>query len=287
MKIKNNSGQAVLVVLLSLSVVLVIVLYIMSRSVTDLSLSIKDEDALRAFSAAEAGVERALVIGNSSGTIDSAQFSANVSSFGQGETEVVYPFDLKSGENAVFWFNRSSDPNKFSGTSIKFCWGDRGTIASSATAPAIEATFFYTNTPNDFTTARVARAVLDPNTSRTSSNYFNLGTDSNCTIKDEDFEFQTTLDLDASLPTGLGIANSSVPEVLQYVIVRFLYNTDQGHKVGMDVTGNSSILPSQGEKVISDGSFGDSNRRIEVYQMYSEVPPIFNSAVFSASGIVK
>lgn len=286
-KNKFNSGQAVLVVLLSLSVVLVIVLYIMSRSITDLSLSVKDEDSLRAFSAAEAGVERALVIGNSSGTIDSAEFSANVSGFGQGATEVVYPMDLKSGENAVFWFSRTSDPNKFSGTSIKFCWGDRGTVSSTATAPAIEATFFYTSTPNNFTTARVARAVLDPNTSRTSSNYFASATDSNCTIDNQDFEFQATLDLDASIPTGLGITNSAVPEVLQYAIVRFLYNTDKGHKVGIDVTGNSSVLPSQGEKVISDGSFGDSNRRIEVYQMYSEVPPIFNSAVFSASGIVK
>lgn len=287
MNFRYQKGQAVLVVLLSLSVVLVIVLFIMSRSVTDLSLSVKDEDALRAFSAAEAGVERALVIGNSSGEFDSAQFSANVSQFAQGETEVVYPVSLKSGENATFWFSRPNDANKFTGTSIKYCWGDVGTGSLEATTPAVEVTVYYTQTPSDFSTTRVARAVLDPNTSRTSSNYFDSAQDQNCTIGDTSFEFQTTLDLDASLPTGLGIANSDVPEVLQYSTVKLLYNTDKGHKVGIDVTGNGSVLPSQGEKVVSDGSFGDSNRRIEVYQMHSEVPPVFNNAIFSAAGIVK
>ncbi len=284
---KNTSGQAVLVVLLSLSVVLVIVLYIMSRSVTDLSLSVKDEDALRAFSAAEAGVERALVIGNSSGEVGSAQFNANVTQFAQGETEVVYPMSLKSGENATFWFSRPSDANKFSGTQIKYCWGETGTSNSTQTTPAIEVTIFYTSTPNDFTTLKVARAVLDPYVSRTSSNYFVQGLSQSCTIGDETFAFQTTLDLDAALPTGLGITSSSVSEVLQYATVKFLYNTDKGHKVGIDVTGNSSVLPSQGEKIISTGSYGDSNRKVEVYQMYSEVPPVFNNAIFSSSGIVK
>src|SRR3990167_8727041 len=96
-KAKNNSGQAVLIVLLSLSVVLIIVLYIMSRSITDISLSSKEEDSMRAFSAAEAGIERALVIGNSIDptTIGSASFSADVSSFGSGLDKLVYPFSLK------------------------------------------------------------------------------------------------------------------------------------------------------------------------------------------------
>src|SRR3989338_9963487 len=99
---RNQKGQAVLIVLLSLSVVLIIVLYIMSRSITDISLSSKEENSMRAFSAAEAGIERALVIGTGqSGGFDNANFSANVSEFGQGEDEVVYPISLKSGEIAT------------------------------------------------------------------------------------------------------------------------------------------------------------------------------------------
>ena len=278
----NQKGQAVLIVLLSLSVVLIIVLFIMSRSVTDISLSVKEEDSLRAFSAAEAGVERALVIGNSSGTIDSATFDANVTAFAEGSTEVVYPLSLKSGENATFWFLRVGEATNYTGSQIKYCWGDLGTTASSADSPAIEVTIYYTTTPNDLTTLRTARAVLDPNSSRRASNNFSSATDSNCTIGTDTFEYQTVLNLGS-----LGISGYATAGVLQYSTVKILYNTSIAHKIGIDVSGTGSSLPSQGDVITSGGSFGNSNRKVEVYQLHPEVPPVFANAIFSTSGIVK
>lgn len=277
-----ESGQAVLIVLLSLSVVLIVVLYIMSRSVTDISLSTKEEDSLRAFSAAEAGVERALVIGNSSGTIDSANFNANVTSFAQGAAEVVYPLSLKSGENATFWFSRQGEGTHFTGSQIKYCWGDLGTSITTAETPALEVTIYYTTTPNNLSTLRIARATLDPNTSRRGTNSFGVGNDSTCAIGTDQFEFQSTLNLGS-----LGISGFATPNVLQYSTAKILYNTTTAHKIGIDVNGTGSSLPSQGNKVTSDGSFGSSNRSVEVYQLHPEVPPIFANAIFSTSGIVK
>ncbi|MEK7168759.1 MAG: hypothetical protein AAB778_01990 [Patescibacteria group bacterium] len=279
---KNIKGQAVLIVLLSLSVVLIVVLYIMSRSVTDISLSTKEEDSLRAFSAAEAGVERALVIGNSSGTIDSANFNANVTSFARGATEVVYPLSLKSGENATFWFSRSGEGTHFTGSQIKYCWGDLGTSITTAETPALEVTIFYTTTPNNLTTLRIARATLDPNTSRRGTNSFGVGNDSTCTIGTDQFEFQSTLNM-----ASLGISGFATANVLQYSTAKILYNITTAHKIGIDVNGTGSSLPSQGSKIISDGSFGNSNRKVEVYQLHPEAPPIFANAIFSTSGIVK
>lgn len=279
---KNQSGQAVLIVLLSLSVVLIIVLFIMSRSVTDLSLSVKEEDSLRAFSAAEAGVERALVIGNSSGTIDSANFSANVTAFAEGATEVVFPLSLKSGDNATFWFSRPGEVTKFTGSQVKYCWGDTGTNAGGADTPALEVTIYYTTTPNDLTTLQIARATLDPNSSRRASNNFGVGQNSACTVGSESFAFQGTLNL-----ASLGISGYATAGVLQYSTARILYSTTVTHKIGIDVTGTSSTLPSQGEKIVSDGSFASSNRKVEVYQLHPEVPPVFANAIFSTSGIVK
>lgn len=279
---KNIKGQAVLIVLLSLSVVLIIVLFIMSRSITDLSLSVKEEDSLRAFSAAEAGVERALVIGNSSGTIDSASFDANVTSFAEGATEVVYPLSLKSGENATFWFSRAGETTNFTGSQIKYCWGDLGTVSSNNDSPAIEVTIYYTTTPNDLTTLQIARATLDPNSSRRTQNNFSSATDSNCTIGTDVFEYQSTLNL-----ASLGISGYATAGVLQYSTAKILYNTTTAHKIGIDVSGTGASLPSQGNLIASDGSFGGSNRKIEVYQLYPEAPPIFANAIFSTSGIVK
>jgi len=57
---RNNSGQAVLVVLFIMVVVLTITLSLLSHSVTDVSISKDEEEAVRAFSAAEAGIEEAL-----------------------------------------------------------------------------------------------------------------------------------------------------------------------------------------------------------------------------------
>ena len=116
MKFRNQKGQAVLVVLLSLSVVLIVVMFVVSRSVTDISLSTKEEDSLRAFSAAEAGVERALVIGtDQGGDFGDASFNAAVTSFATGSNSVVYPISLKSGETATFWFSRQDESAHFTG----------------------------------------------------------------------------------------------------------------------------------------------------------------------------
>ncbi|HCR35764.1 hypothetical protein A2130_00575 [Candidatus Woesebacteria bacterium GWC2_33_12] len=281
MKSRNNegpayrqAGQAVLIVLLSLSVVLIIVLYIMSRSVTDLSLSSKEEDSLRAFSAAEAGIERALILGSTGPSeIGGANFEANVSSFGQGETSVVYPVSLKSGEIAVFWFAPHQGvvgDSQFDGNQVTFCWGDSDTPVDGF-APAIELTVYY----GDISNLQIARAVFDPNSARAESNGFD-SVNSNCTIENEDFEFETNVNL-----ASLG-ANSD----LKYANVRILYNTTVAHKIGIDVTG-FGLLPSQGNKVISSGSFGGANRKIEVYETYKVAPPIFENSIFSASGVVK
>ena len=61
---RNQHGQALLIVLLTLAVTLTVVLSVVSRSVTDITVSTYEEDALRAFSAAEAGIEEALLKGS-------------------------------------------------------------------------------------------------------------------------------------------------------------------------------------------------------------------------------
>jgi hypothetical protein len=271
LKNKNNQrGQAVLIVLLSLSVVLIIVLYIMSRSVTDISLSNKEEDSMRAFSAAEAGVERALVVGSVGDTqLGDANFSASVTDFGKGQAEVVYPVGIRSGEIATFWFSRPSEP-AFTGSQAKICWG----IAESASEPpAVEITVFHTVSG----AARIARATLDPNTGRTATNKFGVATVSPCTIDGQSFLYQTTINF-----TSLG--------QLQFMTVKPLYNTTLATKVGIDVSGSTgtyTLLPSQGKKVNADGSFADANRSIEVYQLYPVAPSVFMNAVYSSTGLSK
>lgn len=277
---RNQSGQAVLIVLLSLSVVLVVVLYIMSRSVTDISLSSKEDDSMRAFSAAEAGIERALVIGSDIGStvIGDARFTADVSSFGSGQTVFTYPLGLKSGEIATFWFNRPAETS-FVGNQVKVCWGAAGSSNSTSTTPAVEIAVYYKSTTNIY---NVLRTVLDPNSGRTVTNKFGLATTSACSVNGENFAFQTTVNF-----ATLGIANYATAGALQYMTVMPLYNDTVDSKIGIDVSGTGSLLPSQGQSVSADGTSGSSSRRIEVYQLHPVTPPVFMNAIYSSTGITK
>lgn len=279
-KIKHLKGQAVLIVMLSLSVVLIVVLYIMSRSITDITLSTKEENSLRAFSAAEAGIERALVFAtNQNGGFDNATFDARVSNFAQNANTVIYPFALKSGEIATFWFFRPSE-TPFIGNQVKVCWGIAGTSASTAQTPAVEITVFYRTPAGVY---QVARKSLDPNSGRTvGTNNFAIASAAPCTIASESFAFQDTVNF-----ASLGIASYATPGVLQFMTVKPLYNTTLAHEIGIDVSGSGSLLPSQGIKVVSDGTFSDSNRSIEVFQLHPTVPAVFMNAIFSSSGIVQ
>lgn len=57
---KNQSGQIALVILLIMVVILTIGLSLAARSITDIRISQDEKEAVRAFSAAEAGIEEAL-----------------------------------------------------------------------------------------------------------------------------------------------------------------------------------------------------------------------------------
>jgi len=272
MKNKNLKGQAVLIVLLSLSVVLIIVLYIMSKSITDISLTSKEENSMRAFSAAEAGIERALVIGSDIGntTIGDASFTADVSGFGTGQSSLVYPLSLKSGEIANFWFARPTEVS-FSGNQVRVCWGLIGTSNSNSETPALEVSVFYRTAGGAY---QISRVSLDPNSGRTVTNNFSIASTSACTIGGVNFAFQNTVSL-------AGLTN------LQFMTVKPLYNVNTSHKIGIDVSGTGSLLPSQGIKVNSDGSFGGSNRSIEVFQLHPVVPSVFMNSIYSSTGITK
>ena len=293
----SRSGQALLLVLLSMAVVLTVVLSILSRSITDVSVTTREEEALRAFSAAEAGVEQSLVIGTGLGEtqIGEATFRTTVTSAVASAKEFASPAGLFSGESLTFWLVGHDDSGDlvcdathscFTGSQIKICWGKAGTPGDSVQTPAIEASIYYDRTPGNDATVRIARITTDPNTVRAASNHFS-GTDgATCTTAGENFAFSKTINF-----AGLGIpaAVYQTQDGLQYLKVRMFYNTGETQPVGILVTaaaGNGN-LPSQGLRISSVGVSGDVNRSIDVFEGYSEAPSIFDASVFSLGGLTQ
>jgi hypothetical protein len=290
----SSSGQALPLVLLSMSVVLTIVLSILARSTVDIGVSTRSEESVRAFSAAEAGIEQALVAGELSGAVGSATFDAHVSNFSSGVSEFILPSSIYSGESAIVWFTSHDDDGNlvcdaenpcFTGSQLQVCWGKEGTSPDLGTTPALEVSIIYLSTPGDYLTAKIAREVIDPSAVRRSLNSFSAVDGGTCEVDGQTFPFKKTLDL-ASLNIPVGSYGASGG--LQLARIASLYNTDMGHPVSINLSfAGNSTLPAQGVIIDSSGVSGSSTRKVEVIRGFKELPGIFETVVLSQGGITK
>lgn len=297
---KNSlfSGQALLIVVLIISVVLVISLSFVSRSITDISVTNLEEDATRAFSAAEAGVEQAL-LDEQVGVEIPVNFSdsratVNVSLSGVGNY-FNYPQPVSPGDSATFWFVENNGSGKLSceggrctrPASVEICYGAAGTSNSSDSTPAIEISFFFDGSfqsignPNNFASVNVIRRTADTNTARRAQNNFTEAVNE-CSINNT-YAFSTgNINLNS-----IGISCFNQPGCLLLAKVRILYATT-AHPIGIRVIGGPySELPPQGRLIDSVGTAGNATRRVQVFQGFPEPPSVFDSAVFSIHDLTK
>lgn len=293
--VKSNSGQALLAILLVMAVTLTVVLSVASRSVTEIGITTYEEDAVRAFSAAEAGVEEALITGaDASGTLpNNATFDAVISSAGS-PSEFIYPVELVAGETATFWLvSQGADGNLtcsgqpcLRASRLKVCWGKPGTPR-----PAVEISLFYDEAKQavvsgDLSQLKVARFAYDPDGARRFSNNFSPASGS-CIVLGQTIRYSSG-NIDLASLLGGPCATTSPPGCLLMVRVRMFYNGNNPHLVGIVVQpAGGSSLPSQGIQIESTGVSGEATREVNVYRSYPQPAPIFDVAIFSGGGIAK
>ncbi len=295
-KLSTQSGQALLIVLLSMAVILTLVLSVLSSSVTDVAVTSREEESLRAFSAAEAGVEQALIAGQTGTvTLDRSQFSTTVTPIGENQKFFNYPQELLSGDTGVVWFVAHNDTTGnytctatkkcFTGNTLQLCWGNPGTSGNQDDTPAIEAMVYYMSPAGSYQSTDLKRYTRDTNNTRrtdpTTGNNFSSASSSSCTIDGKKYAFQTTLDL-TSIPSRFD------ENGLLFMIVKSMYNTSVAHSFGVNVNyASNTLLPSQGRKIVSTGTAGEATRKVEVSTLYRTMPAVFNNAIFSLGGITK
>ncbi len=293
-------GQALVMVLLIMAVVLTVGLSIGSQAVTDIRLSQKEEEAAKAFGAAEAGIEQVLVGSGTftQGSVENATFQVAKTSLGLNQADFVYPNKVASGESATLFF-MSHDANGdlscsglpcFYGASptVTVYWGSPlDTTAASGldTAPALETSIVY----NEAGVFKIARGYFDPyngstNTDRINNNFANVSCSGSCNLGSEPFRFSQTLDLG---PLGFNIPSRNNPGGLVAMRIKLLYNSN-AQKVGVKVSGGTGLLPAQGIDITSVGTYGSSTQRVRIFQLFSDAPSVFDYTLFSgAGGIIK
>lgn len=296
----RQKGQALIILLLIMLVMLSIGLALTQRSVTDVTTSTQAEQATRAYSAAEAGIEKALssplpigytlpLDNNSSAVVDSSglmPYAANVG--------IEYP-PIGRETTAQFWFLDSTQTTNpptgyYTGSTVDLYFGNAGLTADY---PAVE----------------VKIVALKNNSFVSKSYYYDSSSTRTTGANDNNFTFVNGCGTTSQITTILGTArtfyciqtiavadptdttspydtcNSGVNCVPVLMRVRFLYiNTNQKLAL-MPSTG--AQLPPQVQIFNALGTSGQSQRQIQAFKVRDVVLPWFDFAIFSTNEIRK
>jgi hypothetical protein len=295
-KLKNQSGQVIIILLLIVLVVLTMVITVNRRTVTDVLTSTQNDQSSKAFSAAEAGIElakqgtaptSAIELGNqASVTVTSSRLYPDKTFLTDPDpvaSILEYP-PIGKDTIAHFWLR---DPNNsFSGdinynTRLDLFFGSPEIFAGltgNEEKPAIEVKIISQSSG----VFRFSKTLFfDSNSSRVSINNFRPAT---CTgyiaqartgfSPNSSSEYQCRVTLD-TLPSG------EVPILLR---VRLLYSS-QKHRIALQPF--SASLPPQARIYQSIGTAGKSTKTIQVFSITKVPPFFFDFAVFSTADIKK
>ena len=270
---KNQSGQVLLFTLLALAVVTTIGLAIIGRTSTDVSISNRIEESARAFSAAEAGIERALLEGEditttvltpgvnytvnvtTQGGIGLFQFP-NKSSLGAVETLWLTDHDSTTGQLDL------NPDNDFQGASLDICWTNETTV------PALSASVYYL-TAGEY---RTYRSVWDPSGRIQNATGSTTTPGAGCNVSGATNLYAATLSL-AGFPGS---------DTLLALRLQPLFSETQVY------INPSDVLPLQGKKVESIGETATGvTRKIVAFAEYRTPPVIFDSVIYTSGSLVK
>lgn len=261
---KEEKGQALLIVVLVMVIALTVGLSIASRTITNLRTSTEEANSQKALSAAEAGVEQSI----KSNTSIATQNLSNNASYKTDVTSVLGTSFLMNGGNPIqqdngadLWLSDySSDSSKiylnpWSG-SLTVKWG---TTSDPCVSPAIEVIIMS----GTKAAPRSNRYTFDACATRSSSNHFSSQvTLLKTTINGKDLYFQNTVPISVSS----GLIGRVIP----------IYQNGAVGIVG------SVALPSQGSTITSTGISGNTQRKVNVFQGYPEIPAeFFQYSLFS------
>ena len=280
----NQSGQIILILLLVMTIALGVGLSIVQRSLTDISTSTKVEQSSRAFSAAEAGIEKAIKGDLSPVSFPDAQSAAATSvSVPEFNQALEFP-PLGKEEIAHFWLadlydstNNPPDPY-YLGGAIDLYWGTPGLPASDQAAIEVNVVHLLSGV------YQTKKFYFDPNDTRNDKNGFTPVTCSNHTITTSfgpNRNFFCKVTLDFTTPPALGTR--------MIIRTRFLY-TGVSQPVALQPLGGCEkdcSLPKQAKIYSAIGTSGETQRTIQLFTLDKVVPFYFDYAIFSAGPIEK
>lgn len=296
---KKQQGQIIIILLLLMLVALSIGLALTQRSVTDVNTSTQAEQSNRAFSAAEAGIEKALSSPLPIGTVipldnnSSAQISqSGLLPYAGSGVAIEYP-KIGRETTAHFWF---VDPSVVgapvayynpAGATFNLYYGN----ASTTDLPAVEVSVVIQSGSN-FYSKQYYFDSSAPRRDPPNGNLFTLTPNCNgtetiaTTILGSNRQFQC-LQLVGPVPNLGGSGNCGTATCkLILARVRFLY-INENHSLALAPIGAGNNLPPQVQIYNATGTSGQSQKQIQAFRVKDVILPWFDFAVFSVNEIRK
>lgn len=298
----KQKGQVIIVLLLIILVSLTIGLAVVQNSLTDISTSTKTDQASRAYSAAEAGLESALLTDSESDvTVGTSKAKININSDLPGPGQALEYPPISKADFAQFWFqapNPADRPAKdynqtkfvieFGNCSPTPCWNPP---PGGDYTPALELNLILQNAAGNYFTVR---GFFDPISSRSSENHFvnvsakcdSTGGNKDNTSSSSSSVFYCKLTADLTSPSDFPGYTYNVNDKMILARARILYSTSY-QKVAIGPVPNTAQLPPQATTYKSTGIAGNSSRELKVFREKKVVPYFFDYAIFSNTNVEK
>lgn len=267
--IRNQAGQALLIIVLIMVVGLTVTLAVVSRSIVNLKTSVEQTDSQKALAAAEAGVEQTIKnnadIGSDVNFVNignGASYKTNIAQVVGNASFLINGGNIVSkNEGGYVWLsdynNTGSWTPGWTGDLIIY-FGDPA--KTDANNPAIEIVLI---SGASVATAQTKRFTFDPDSSRASSNNFTIYPSNTSesifekttsSVQGKQFAYKVTLN---NLTNGLVIRANPIYQSSYMAAGR--PDTDPS-------------LPAQGQIITSEAKSGSVRRKVTVFQGYPELP---------------
>lgn len=270
-----QQGQTFLIVILIMVVSLTVGLAVVSRSITNLRTTTEEENSQRAFSAAEAGVERALKLKLSqTGSVIADESLASDPNLkikqvkvtqigGSGVNQILLNGGeiIQKDDGADIWLVEHNGLNEspnysspWTGQFLTFYWGT--TTDCNSNPAALEIILVGGTTIN----TRSNRYAVDQCASNRNNHFDPPTASGSYVINGKTFTFKYTI---------------SIPNLTNPLITRVipLYSSTSISVTGCDTIGsNCTDIPSQGRIIDSTGLAGTTERKVTFFQGYPKLP---------------
>ncbi|MEK7551586.1 MAG: hypothetical protein AAB532_03220 [Patescibacteria group bacterium] len=266
---KNQSGQALLIIVLVMVIGLTVTLAVVSRSIVNLKTSVEQTDSQKALAAAEAGVEQTIInnvsIGSDSNYINignGASYKTNITQVAGNASFLVNGGNIVSkNEGAFIWLsdynNSGSWTPGWSGDLIIY-FGDPA--KTDANNPAIEIVLI---SGANVATAQTKRFAFDPYSTRANSNNFTK------------YPSSTVGAIFQKVTTTVSGKQFAYRIILNNILNGLVVRTNPIYQSSYIAAGRPATdpsLPAQGQVIIAEAKSGSVRRKVTVFQGYPELP---------------